>query len=1233
MANVIRQDVIEVGFETDLGGLKSLTSGLNDVKKSVIGTGKADGLEKIKEQAEKASNSTSELGDEAKKSQSTLKQMANVGVTKLTSGLKKVGTTLTNIAKKSAVAAYNSLKKLASLSFKGLIASATAIGALVGKSVSSYADYEQLVGGVDTLFKSNSKTVQKYADNAYKTAGLSANAYMETVTSFSASMINSVGGDTAKAAKLSDMAITDMADNANKLGTSMDSVIQTYQSLARGNFAMLDNLKLGFGGTKEELKRLIKTAAGTKLGKELGVDATSTDFANITKAIHVIQSNMDITGTTAEEASGTISGSLASMKSAWGNLLPALIQGGDSFDRCIENLVSSVKTFGKNIMPALKSALSGVGDLVEELAPIIAEELPEIIKTVAPSLLKAGGTLIGILAKTLVDNAGTLAQSAKDLALEVVKAIYEGFTGKEMSGDTFSSIEKAIDKIVSVAKVAVPVIGGLVLAFKGFNKIKAGAAAVKKVANGIGSIASKVTGGLAPKISGVGDSIQKTGTKSKISSKNMLATAKSFMMLAAAVLMIAVSFGILAFSAIALANAGGAAIGVMAGLVVALAGLGFGMAMLLKTISSIGKKAIPAATAMLMLGGAIILIAVGFALLAHTAISLANAGGAAIGVMFGLIAVIALLAIGAAVLGTALTAGAVGFISFGVAVALVGAGFALVGVGAMLAATALSIIASVLPLLIMHSIQGTLSIIALGVSLTVFAIGATLAGVAALVLGAGLLVVAAALLVIATSLTICTVMLALMSALTSILVVNFAMMTAISMIANVMFVALSATLIILTATMTILTPIMLLFTTSLLALSVAMLALVPTTLLFTTTMTALMAIFLIVAPLALLFTTSMLLLSPIFALLSTSVPIFANALKPLPKLFTKLIVPTGLLVVALAPLAVAFAAVAVSAVALFVATAGLVGTVTILSALFIIITMTSKMLMVAFKNCAMGAIQLSQMLIPLITVLTTIISPLNTVTTCFAKFAVSAMIVATSVVIMSTMFNAMTNQTNALCQGMQMLMVIMNFVKMAVAQMTNSVQQQFNTMTKGVMLSLSKMYSALTETLKKMVLVIYRTNLANAGMQMINGLIRGMNSRKNAAISTARAIAQAINREYRKVQDINSPSGEWEKYGAYQIQGDINGMKKSMPKLQSTVQEVGSISIPYADSYTPENSTTSYSSSRNAEYNSYSPQFSFTISGTNDDRAMARKVKKWIAEAWEDMLDTMDSKTPQTQKV
>ena len=1228
MANVIRQDVIEVGFETDLGGLKSLTSGLDDVKKSVIGTGKADGLEKIKEQAEKASISTNELGDEAKKSQSTLKRMASVGVTKLTSGLQKVGTTLTNIAKKSAVAAYNSLKKLASLSFKGLIASATAIGALVGKSVSSYADYEQLVGGVDTLFKSNSKTVQKYADNAYKTAGLSANAYMETVTSFSASMINSVGGDTAKAAKLSDMAITDMADNANKLGTSMDSIIQTYQSLARGNTAMLDNLKLGYGGTKEELKRLLKDAEKLT-GKKFDVS----NFSDIVEAIHAVQTKMDITGTTAKEASGTISGSLASMKSAWGNLLPALIQGGDSFDRCIENLVSSVKTFGKNIMPALKSALSGVGDLVEELAPIIAEELPEIIKTVAPSLLKAGGTLIGILAKTLIDNAGTLAQSAKDLALEVVKAIYEGFTGKEMSGDTFSSIEKAIDKIVSVAKVAVPVIGGLVLAFKGFNKIKAGAAAVKKVANGIGSIASKVTGGLAPKISGVGDSIQKTGTKSKISSKNMLATAKSFMMLAAAVLMIAVSFGILAFSAIALANAGGAAIGVMAGLVVALAGLGFGMAMLLKTISSIGKKAIPAATAMLMLGGAIILIAVGFALLAHTAISLANAGGAAIGVMFGLIAVIALLAVGAAVLGTALTAGAVGFISFGVAVALVGAGFALVGVGAMLAATALSIIASVLPLLIMHSIQGTLSIIALGVSLTVFAIGATLAGVAALVLGAGLLVVAAALLVIATSLTICTVMLALMSALTSILVVNFAMMTAISMIANVMFVALSATLIILTATMTILTPMMLLFTTSLLALSVAMLALVPTTLLFTTTMTALMAIFLIVAPLALLFTTSMLLLSPIFALLSTSVPMFANALKPLPKLFTKLIVPTGLLVVALAPLAVAFAAVAVSAVALFVATAGLVGTVTILSALFIIITMTSKMLVVAFKNCAMGAIQLSQMLIPLITVLTTIISPLNTVTTCFAKFAVSAMIVATSVVIMSTMFNAMTNQTNALCQGMQMLMVIMNFVKMAVAQMTNSVQQQFNTMTKGVMLSLSKMYSALTETLRKMVLVIYRTNLANAGMQMINGLIRGMNSRKNAAISTARAIAQAINREYRKVQDINSPSGEWEKYGAYQIQGDINGMKKSMPKLQSTVQEVGSISIPYADSYTPENSTTSYSSSRNAEYNSYSPQFSFTISGTNDDRAMARKVKKWIAEAWEDMLDTMDSKTPQTQKV
>lgn len=173
---------------------------------------------------------------------------------------------------------------------------------------------------------------------------------METVTGFAASLLQSVGGDTEKAAKYADVAITDMADNANKMGTGMESIQYAYQGFAKQNYTMLDNLKLGYGGTKSEMQRLVKDAA--KLDKS--IDASSLSYGNIVKAIHAVQKNLGITGTTAKEAEKTISGSLYAMKSAWGNLMPALIQGGDSFDQCVDNLVSSVKTFAGNIMPAIK---------------------------------------------------------------------------------------------------------------------------------------------------------------------------------------------------------------------------------------------------------------------------------------------------------------------------------------------------------------------------------------------------------------------------------------------------------------------------------------------------------------------------------------------------------------------------------------------------------------------------------------------------------------------------------------------------------------------------------------------------------------------------------------------------------------------------------------------------------------------------------------------------------------
>ena len=339
--NVIRQDVIEIGFDTDLGGLNDITKEIDELKKDIMGGIGDDAFDGMGESAKDAQK-------DADKLRGFLKNFGSLSLEKLKSGLGNIDEKLTNIAKKAAGAAFNGLKKVAGISFKalsvGIAGAATAVGALVGGSVKAYADYEQLIGGVETLFKDNAGAVEKYANDAYKTAGLSANEYMETVTSFSASLLQSLDGDTEKAAKYADMAITDMSDNANKMGSDMGTIQTAYQGFAKQNYTMLDNLKLGYGGTKEEMGRLLKDAE-----KISGQKFDLSSYGDIVQAIHVVQENMGIAGTTAKEASATISGSLASMKSAWGNLLPSLIKGGDSFDQCVENLVSSVKTFAKKI--------------------------------------------------------------------------------------------------------------------------------------------------------------------------------------------------------------------------------------------------------------------------------------------------------------------------------------------------------------------------------------------------------------------------------------------------------------------------------------------------------------------------------------------------------------------------------------------------------------------------------------------------------------------------------------------------------------------------------------------------------------------------------------------------------------------------------------------------------------------------------------------------------------------
>lgn len=299
-------------------------------------------------------------------------------------------------------------------------AAATATAALVKSAVTAYSDYEQLVGGVETLFKDSASEVQKYAANAYQTAGLSANEYMETVTGFSASLLQSLDGDTKAAAEKANVAITDMSDNANKMGTSMESIQNAYQGFAKQNYTMLDNLKLGYGGTKEEMQRLLEDAEKLSCQK---FDLSS--YADIVDAIHVVQTEMGITGTTAKEAATTIQGSVNMTKAAWQNLVVGIADDTQDFDVLVNNFVESVTTAGNNILPRVEIALKGVGTLVEKLAPIIAKTVPNIVSTTLPSMIKAGTSMIRALLDGLLKAVPELIPCFKDIINQLIEVIVD----------------------------------------------------------------------------------------------------------------------------------------------------------------------------------------------------------------------------------------------------------------------------------------------------------------------------------------------------------------------------------------------------------------------------------------------------------------------------------------------------------------------------------------------------------------------------------------------------------------------------------------------------------------------------------------------------------------------------------------------------------------------------------------------------------------------------------------
>ncbi len=332
---------------------------------------------------------------------------------------------------------------------KGLGKAIGAVGSAfidIGKqAVQSYAQYEQLVGGVDTLFKDSSAKVQEYASNAYKTSGMSANEYMETVTSFSASLISSLDGDTEKASEVANRAIIDMSDNANKMGTDISSIQNAYQGFAKQNYTMLDNLKLGYGGTKEEMERLIREASQmTDVQKELGITVTEGDmsFANIANAISVVQKNMGLMGTTASEASGTISGSTGSMQSAWQNLITGIADDNANFEVLVGNLVESIVGkdgeggFINNMLPRIQTALDGIVTMVVSLTDTLLPQVvvigTELITNLVgsinenlPALLESASTILNTLINGIVTLLPTLVPVVVSMISTLVNAILE----------------------------------------------------------------------------------------------------------------------------------------------------------------------------------------------------------------------------------------------------------------------------------------------------------------------------------------------------------------------------------------------------------------------------------------------------------------------------------------------------------------------------------------------------------------------------------------------------------------------------------------------------------------------------------------------------------------------------------------------------------------------------------------------------------------------------------------
>ena len=445
---VVREDIVKLLFDVDDKGLQDAEDALDSLLKETKKLGGSEGTGKAEDGFDDAAKAAKKFGD-------TKLDTLNDGLDK---ALRTVGSIALKLGK-------TALKGIA----MGTAAGAAGLVALGTQAVNAYAEYEQLVGGVETLFGDSKGTVLQYANDAFKTTGLSANEYMSTVTSFSASLLQSLGGDTQAAAKAADRAMVDMADNANKMGTDMGMIQNAYQGFAKQNYTMLDNLKLGYGGTQEEMKRLLKDAQ-----KITGQKYDISNFADVVEAIHVIQEEMGIAGTTAKEASTTIQGSALAMKAAWTNFIGGMANPDADFDQLFDNLLDSVLTFTNNLVPVIKKMLPRLVRGLTEIGKAIGKELPGILQDLVPELAKGVRDLLG----SLWDVCKECAPMMKKMGLDLVKYLYEGFTGKKMSGEMFATLEAKVDKAFD---------------------------AIKDITVGVADFARKLTDVLGPALAWLGD--------------------------------------------------------------------------------------------------------------------------------------------------------------------------------------------------------------------------------------------------------------------------------------------------------------------------------------------------------------------------------------------------------------------------------------------------------------------------------------------------------------------------------------------------------------------------------------------------------------------------------------------------------------------------------------------------------------------------------------------------------